>query len=153
MLSLLDRIPNFDTHDFTPTVPSSYDGFLPYTYTVGARYISLTTSRKDYLIRGWIPLWCQALILFAIYSADPPIVDHETRFGLVPFAPHLPLVFRPFNPKVDEVVMPLLDWYERLAMDDEPVAHPVYCAIPQDSALVITALGNAWAAAEGYSLD
>ncbi|KAI8341881.1 hypothetical protein BC941DRAFT_414742 [Chlamydoabsidia padenii] len=153
------------------------DDFIPYTYTLGARYTSLSGHQQDYMIQGAIPLWCQTLILFDIYSAQPPIRPNETRYGLITFAPHLPLTFSiltnqqiPDRQTNDEPE--ILLWYERFAMDNVGEEHSpldddnaywnanermvldklVYCHIPPDLAQLITSLGTTWTANQGYLL-
>ncbi|CAO3578206.1 unnamed protein product [Absidia cylindrospora] len=127
--------------------PSS--SFIPYSYTVGARYTNP--------------------------GAESPIKPNQTRYGLIPFAPEVPLSFVSMTDKKDKVDDPeLLLWYERLAMDTSD--HELYgryvnsspewetarldilegtilCDISSEDAYFITTLGNSWAAREGFIVE
>lgn len=137
---------------------------IPYSYTMGVRYTNL--KRGDVMVRGAIPLWCQSLLLCECYRAWPPIKPGDTRCGLLPFAPHLPLTFMAISDKTDKIDDPeLLLWYERFAMDtsdhefygqkieDSPewqmarleiLENAVLCNISSDDAQAITSMAMAW---------
>ncbi|KAI8063568.1 hypothetical protein BC940DRAFT_307043 [Gongronella butleri] len=147
--------------------------FTPFSYTIGAHYTSMHT-RKDMMLRGQLPFWCQALILSECFNADPPIQANEPRHGLIPFAPDIPLTFRAMHPDIDQYNEPtFLLWHERLAMDSVP--HELYhianeaspewlevrdsllsqiliCNLDPDTAERISALGSQWALNQGIAL-
>ncbi|ORX53229.1 hypothetical protein DM01DRAFT_1336408 [Hesseltinella vesiculosa] len=169
----------FDTADintwFLPSpaaTPSTT--FIPYSYTIGARYTSMK-SQRDLIVRGALPFWCQALILSACNQADPPIQPNEPRHGFIPFAPDVALTFRFMDPEVDGTNEPtFLLWYERLAMED--VNHELYdiandetvpgwqearkklfgqfliCNLDPQTSDALISLGNQWASQQGISL-
>ncbi|CAO3615147.1 unnamed protein product [Cunninghamella echinulata] len=149
--------------------------FTPFSYTVGIRYTKVGNQYNDALIQGSIPLWSQTLILHEYYKTEPPIKPNETKYGLIPFATHIPLYFQPISEAIsqqDNKISPeLLLLYERFNMDntnhelygledlntqewyearEEILKHMVYCFIPSDLAQIITTLANEWVAEKGF---
>ncbi|CAO3622491.1 unnamed protein product [Cunninghamella blakesleeana] len=112
--------------------PSSASLFTQFSYTMGIRYTKINQC-CDALIQGSIPMWCQTLILHEYYSTEPPVKPNETRYGLIPFATHIPLYFQPFlspdevgveieqynhqKNKKDDATPELLVLYEKLNME------------------------------------
>ncbi|KAI9020170.1 hypothetical protein CLU79DRAFT_755996 [Phycomyces nitens] len=156
----------------TPTLASSsgwsstMPTFIPYSYTFGMRYTNPYGGANDVLIRGRLPLWCHNLFL-AECARQMPIKPNETRYGLFPFAPHIPITFGTMDncPTIEgEPVPDLTVVYERIAMElIEPdyyqagltsnssgvkleiLKHILYCDIPDDVAQWLSGLANSWA--------
>ncbi|KAG2195954.1 hypothetical protein INT47_007090 [Mucor saturninus] len=75
---------------------TSYDMFVPYSYTFGARFTNPYGHAHDLVIRGKIPLWCQTLFLSVCMKQSAPIQPNVPTLGLFPFAPQIPVTFKPF---------------------------------------------------------
>ncbi|KAL0087747.1 hypothetical protein J3Q64DRAFT_1820767 [Phycomyces blakesleeanus] len=138
--------------------------FLKYTF--GVRYTNPYGGASDVLIRGRLPLWCHNLFL-AECARQMPIKPNETRYGLFPFAPHVPVTFGSMDnyaatiegePTPDLTVV-----YERIAMEliepefaydefhdsanvkQEILKHILYCDIPDNVAQWLSSLADSWA--------
>lgn len=149
-----------------------YDMFIPYTYTFGARYTNPYGDSHDLIIRGRLPLWCQTLFLSNCLKQTDAIKPNETRLGLFPFAPHIPITFKHFDPDNNDNVKPELNLtYERITMEHlDPFALPdmddtqwqekkqeilrniLICDLPDDVAKVIEDLSIIWAASQGLDI-
>lgn len=160
----------------TPVSDPGNPGFVPYCYTFGARYTDVFGKASDVLVRGHIPLWAQTLFLLECVK-QMPIRPNETRTGLFPFAPDVPVTFRSMAEcfTTDGEPTPEMTlYYERFAMEfsePEMVHHEadtlgrtwesrkqlvlqrmLYCDIPNNVAQMLTALAIPWAASQGFML-
>lgn len=153
-----------------------YDMFIPYTYTFGSRYTNPYGDRHDLIIRGRLPLWCQTLFLSNCLKQHDAIKPDETRLGLFPFAPHIPVTFKRFDPdNNDSMITPELTIiYERITMDHlDPFALPdaydtletqwpdkrleilkniLICDLPDETSKTIEDLSILWAASQGLDV-
>lgn len=160
----------------TPVSDPGNSSFVPYCYTFGARYTDVFGRASDVLVRGHIPLWAQTLFLLECVK-QMPIRPNETRTGLFPFAPHVPVTFRSMAECLTmdgEPTPEMTLYYERFAMEfSEPdMVHQeadilgrtwesrkqlvlqsmLFCDIPNDVAQMLTSLAVPWAASQGFML-
>lgn len=147
------------------------NAFIPYTYTLGVRYTNPYKRMRDVLVRGHIPLWCQTLFITECMHLLP-IEQGTTLKGVLPFAKDIEFTFgslQPNDPYPDLLIM-----FERFAMElsDPHMMYEVpshemhlwksrqlnildgvlYCEIPDETAMLITNLANAWAGSQGMNI-
>ncbi|KAG0174222.1 hypothetical protein DFQ28_000010 [Apophysomyces sp. BC1034] len=157
-----------------PWSPCIMNTFVPYSYTFGIRYTNPYGNASDVLVRGNVPLWIQSLFL-STCANNMPIRPNETRTGLLPFAPEVPVTFRAMADCYGEEPYPELTiMYERFAMElSEPemylsehdpdnsgrtwaerkrqvLEQMLYWEIPDGLAEALTNLGTIWAANQGF---
>lgn len=145
--------------------------FIPYTYTIGVRFTNPYMKMRDILVRGNIPLWCQTLIITECVRLLP-IEQGMTLKGILPFAKDVEFTFGSLQ--FDDPYPDLLIMFERFAMElsDPHMIFEVppnelcrwknrqlnildgvlYCEIPDETAIMITDLADAWAASQGMNI-
>lgn len=151
-----------------------YDMFIPYTYTFGVRYTN-PYDGHDLVIRGKVPLWCQTLLLSNCLKQPNTIKPNETRSGLFPFAPNIPLTFKQFDPENSEnIKLELNVFYERITMDHlDPFTLPdiydtaesqwpekrkeilrnvLICDLSDETAKIIEDFAIVWATSQGLDI-
>lgn len=90
--------------------------FIPYSYTFGARFTNPYGRAHDLVIRGKVPLWCQTLFLSVCMKQIETIQANVPQYGLFPFAPQVPVTFKPFV-ETYGITPDLTVLYERYTME------------------------------------
>ncbi|KAI7894991.1 uncharacterized protein EV154DRAFT_49183 [Mucor mucedo] len=145
--------------------------FIPYTYTLGVRFTNPYKKMRDVLVRGNIPLWCQTLFITECVRLLP-IEQGMTLKGILPFAKDVEFTFGSLQ--FDDPYPDLLIMFERFAMElsDPHMMYEVppnelcrwknrqlnildgvlYCEIPDETAMLVTNLADAWATSQGMNI-
>jgi hypothetical protein len=173
-IDILNGINTFDFNNIFNMIQEEpvHNTFIPYTYTLGARYTN-PYRHHDILIRGNIPLWCQILFIHnCVLRQETELIHPGSRLsGLLPFAADITFAFHTcYSQEPPLPVLTLL--FERFAMElsepefmmgDRVMVHGntwkdkqdsilkgiLYCDIPEPLATVITDMANSWAATQG----
>lgn len=148
---------------------SCYDMFIPYSYTFGARYTNPYGHANDLVIRGKVPLWCQTLFLSICLKQTEPIQANVPRLGLFPFAPHVPVTFKPFV-ETYGISPDLTVLYERFTMEHvDPYSMPdietewpekrqeilqniLVCDLSDGLAKILNDMATIWATSQGLMI-
>ncbi|KAI8353252.1 hypothetical protein EDC96DRAFT_447308 [Choanephora cucurbitarum] len=166
----------FDTSFFKCNLTHScFDMFVPYSYTLGARYTNPYSGAHDLVIRGKLPLWCQTLFLSTCLKQTKPIEPHVPQYGLFPYLPQVAVVFKPWNEEdYEDLIMPdlaltyelfTLEHYDPLLSIDqndfdyqwprkkkEILQNILVCDLPDDFAAFLSDMAANWAAHQGLMI-
>ncbi|KAI9319843.1 hypothetical protein BX666DRAFT_2024896 [Dichotomocladium elegans] len=143
--------------------------FVPYSYSLGARYTDALGYTSDIVIRGNMPAWVQSLFLTECFRQETPIRPGDSRRGLFTFAPSIAVEFKTLDSHPQQyIINPELTLiYEKVALDlTDPDAlysegalqksailkRVLVCDIPDELAQVLTELAAAWASSQGLTL-
>ncbi|KAI8983566.1 hypothetical protein BDB01DRAFT_722745 [Pilobolus umbonatus] len=85
---------DFQQNMYAPFTDACYDMFVPYSYTLGARFTN-PYKGKDIMIRGKVPLWCQSLFISECLDKLSSIQPYVPYTGLFSFAPQMTVIFKP----------------------------------------------------------
>ncbi|KAI9482997.1 MAG: hypothetical protein EXX96DRAFT_556453 [Benjaminiella poitrasii] len=157
---------------------SSYETFIPYSYTFGASYTNPYKQVRDLVVRGKIPLWCQTLFLSTCLKQDEPILPYVTITGLFIFAPQVAVTFKPLIEDETNAIKPELALvYERFTLEHtgppssinleeyehfdtdwpdrkkEVLKNMLVCNIPDDLAEALHDAATVWAASQGLLIS